>query len=70
MGPTRPSSQTGRTADDTLRWLHEHEKAAVASDTWGVEVRPTETDDLSGPMESATATAPTVPVAVRQSVHG
>jgi kynurenine formamidase len=26
----------------TLPWLHEHEVAAVATDTWGVEVRPNE----------------------------
>jgi kynurenine formamidase len=27
---------------DTLRWLHEREVAAIATDTWGVEVRPNE----------------------------
>lgn len=32
-------------AFETLGWLHEHEVAAVASDTWGVEVRPNETDE-------------------------
>lgn len=36
-------------AFETLRWLHEHEVAAVASDTWGVEVRPNETDEAFQP---------------------
>src|SRR5215211_7125484 len=36
-------------AFETLRWLHEHEVAAVASDTWGVEVRPNETDEAYQP---------------------
>lgn len=29
-------------AFETLDWIHEHELAGVASDTWGVEVRPNE----------------------------
>ena len=32
-------------AFETLKWIHDHEIAAVASDTWGVEVRPNETDE-------------------------
>lgn len=32
-------------AFETLSWIHDHEIAAVASDTWGVEVRPNETDE-------------------------
>ena len=30
-------------------WCHEREIAAVSSDTWGVEVRPNETDELNQP---------------------
>jgi len=36
-------------AFETLRWLHDREVAAVASDTWGVEVRPNETDEAFQP---------------------
>ncbi len=32
-------------AFETLWWIRAHEIAAVASDTWGVEVRPNETDE-------------------------
>ena len=32
-------------AFETLNWIHGHEVAAVASDTWGVEVRPNQTDE-------------------------
>lgn len=32
-------------AFETLDWIHSHETAAVASDTWGVEVRPNESDE-------------------------
>jgi kynurenine formamidase len=32
-------------AFETLNWIHSHEIAAVASDTWGVEVRPNETNE-------------------------
>ena len=34
---------------DTLKWLHDSEIAAVAMDTWGVEVRPNRTDDFFQP---------------------
>lgn len=34
---------------ETLRWLHAKEIAAVASDTWGVEVRPNRTDEYMQP---------------------
>ena len=30
-------------------WCHEHEIAAICSDTWGVEVRPNETDEVNQP---------------------
>ena len=33
----------------TLEWLHERAVAAVATDTWGVEVRPNEFDDAFQP---------------------
>lgn len=31
-------------------WLHEHRVAAIASDTWGVEVRPNEIPDSFQPL--------------------
>ncbi len=34
---------------DTLDWLHHREVAAVATDTWGVEVRPNQTRDATQP---------------------
>jgi hypothetical protein len=34
----------------TLGWLHGHEVAGVATDTWGVEVRPNEFDDAFQPL--------------------
>lgn len=34
----------------TAGWLHEHEVAAVATDTWGFEVRPNEFDDAFQPL--------------------
>ena len=34
----------------TLGWLHGHEIAAVATDTWGVEVRPNEFDEAFQPL--------------------
>ena len=34
------------------RWLFEREIAAVAMDTWGVEVRPHETPDISQPLHA------------------
>jgi kynurenine formamidase len=36
-------------AFETLDWLHAKEVAAVATDTWGVEVRPNETDEATQP---------------------
>ena len=35
---------------DTAPWLHEHRVAAVATDTWGVEVRPNQLPDSFQPM--------------------
>jgi kynurenine formamidase len=34
---------------ETLGWLHEHEVAAVATDTWGVEVRPNNSEEFIQP---------------------
>ena len=34
----------------TAEWIYEKELAAVATDTWGAEVLPNETDDVSMPM--------------------
>lgn len=34
---------------DTVEWIDKHRVAAIASDTWGVEVRPNETDELYQP---------------------
>ena len=34
---------------ETAEWLHQKEVAAVASDTWGVEVRPSATPDCTSP---------------------
>jgi kynurenine formamidase len=36
-------------AFETLDWLHAKEVAAIATDTWGVEVRPNETDEATQP---------------------
>jgi kynurenine formamidase len=36
-------------AFETLDWLHRKQVAAVATDTWGVEVRPNEGDDATQP---------------------
>ena len=36
-------------AFETLDWLHAKQVAAVATDTWGAEVRPNETDEASQP---------------------
>jgi len=36
-------------AFETLDWLHGREVAAVVTDTWGVEVRPNETEDTNQP---------------------
>lgn len=35
---------------DTCEWFHEHEVAALAVDTWGMEVRPCETPDVFQPL--------------------
>ncbi|MBR0597456.1 cyclase family protein [Sinanaerobacter chloroacetimidivorans] len=34
---------------ETLEWLHKNEVAAVATDTWGVEVRPNRSDEFLQP---------------------
>jgi len=36
-------------AFETLDWLYRKEVAAIVTDTWGVEVRPNETDEASQP---------------------
>jgi kynurenine formamidase len=36
-------------AFETLDWLHKKELAAIATDTWGVEVRPNESDEANQP---------------------
>jgi kynurenine formamidase len=36
-------------AFETLDWLHAREVAAIVTDTWGVEVRPCETEDTNQP---------------------
>jgi len=36
-------------AFDTLDWLHRKQVAAIATDTWGAEVRPNETDGANQP---------------------
>ena len=36
-------------AFETLDWLHAKQVAAIATDTWGAEVRPNETDDANQP---------------------
>ena len=35
---------------DAAPWIHERDLAAVASDTWGLEVLPNETPDVFQPM--------------------
>ena len=37
-------------AIETARWLHSHEVCAVATDTWGMEVRPNEPDNAFQPL--------------------
>ena len=34
----------------SAEWLHDHQVAAVATDTWGCEVRPNETDAIYQPL--------------------
>ena len=36
-------------AFETVDWLHKKEVAAIATDTWGAEVRPNETEDTNQP---------------------
>ena len=36
-------------AFETLDWLHKREVAAIATDTWGVEVRPNNSDEVVSP---------------------
>jgi kynurenine formamidase len=36
-------------AFETLDWLHERQVAAIVTDTWGVEVRPNETEEANQP---------------------
>jgi len=36
-------------AFETLDWLHARQVAAIATDTWGAEVRPNQTDDANQP---------------------
>jgi kynurenine formamidase len=36
-------------AFETLDWLHKKQVAAIATDTWGVEVRPNQTDEANQP---------------------
>jgi kynurenine formamidase len=36
-------------AFETLDWLHRKQVAAIVTDTWGVEVRPCETDEANQP---------------------
>lgn len=36
-------------AFETLDWLHKKQVAAIVTDTWGVEVRPNETDEANQP---------------------
>jgi kynurenine formamidase len=44
-----PGGDAPGLAFDTLDWLQEKQVAAVATDTWGVEVRPNETTDANQP---------------------
>jgi kynurenine formamidase len=39
---------------ESARWLHTHRVAGVATDTWGVEVRPNETPDVFQPFHIVT----------------
>jgi kynurenine formamidase len=44
-----PGGDAPGLAFETLDWLQEKQVAAVATDTWGVEVRPNETDEANQP---------------------
>jgi kynurenine formamidase len=35
---------------DSVPWLHQHEVAGVATDTWDIEVRPSQTPDVAQPV--------------------
>jgi kynurenine formamidase len=48
-------------AFETCAWLHGKEIAMICSDTWGIEVRPNETDELGQPMHWVTIPAMGVP---------
>jgi kynurenine formamidase len=44
-----PGGDVPGLAFETLDWLHQRQVAAIATDTWGVEVRPNETDEATQP---------------------
>lgn len=44
-----PGGDAPGLAFETLDWLHQRQVAAIATDTWGVEVRPNETDEATQP---------------------
>jgi kynurenine formamidase len=44
-------------AFETCEWIFEKEIATICSDTWGIEVRPNETDDLGQPLHWVTIPA-------------
>ncbi|MBI2871929.1 MAG: cyclase family protein [Chloroflexi bacterium] len=51
----------------TVPWLHEKEVASVASDTWGVEVRPNEVPDVRQPWHAVVI--PNLGLAVGEIFH-
>jgi kynurenine formamidase len=44
-----PGGDAPGLAFETVDWFHQREVAAVATDTWGAEVRPNETEDTNQP---------------------
>ena len=44
-------------AFETCAWIFEKEIATICSDTWGIEVRPNETDELGQPLHWVTIPA-------------
>ena len=44
-------------AFETCAWIAEKEIATICSDTWGIEVRPNETDELGQPLHWVTIPA-------------
>jgi kynurenine formamidase len=44
-------------AFETCAWMHDKEIATICSDTWGIEVRPNESDGLSQPLHWVTIPA-------------